>query len=248
MEYEKLISGFLRRHHLKSVKPTVALIDMDGTLYDSMVNHTAAWKRMTDEIGMDIRREEFYLFEGMTGAATINMLFNREFNRDATEEEKAGLYRRKTEYFRELPPVKVMPGASELLDMMAETGMRRVLVTGSGQTSLIDRLNRDFPGIFDPGLMVTSRNTTHGKPHPEPYIKGMQLAGARPSNCIAVENAPLGVRSADASGAFTVGLTTGPVPREELLKAGAAVVYDSMQQFADDFPQLILSLFNTELP
>lgn len=248
MEHESYISEFLRRHHQKCWRPTVALLDMDGTLYDSMGNHTAAWKRMTDEIGMNIDRNEFYLFEGMTGAATINMLFNREFGRDATDDEKTGLYRRKTEYFKELPPVSPMPGAQSLLAQMADAGMKRVLVTGSGQASLIDRLERDFPGAFVPELMVTSRNTTHGKPHPEPYIKGMQLARVRPSNCIAVENAPLGVRSADAAGAFTVGLTTGPIPREELVKAGAAIVYGSMQEFADDFAALTLDLFNTELP
>ena len=66
-----------------------------------------------------------------------------------TDEEKESLYRLKTEYFRELPPVKPMPGAADMLNTLKETGIQRVLVTGSGQRSLIDRITADFPGIFN---------------------------------------------------------------------------------------------------
>lgn len=247
MRYKEQILAFLHRHHMESITPVAALIDMDGTLYDSMKNHAAAWKRMTDEIGMNIPYDEFFLFEGMTGAATIELLFQREFNRNATDDEKEQLYKLKTEYFKELPAVKPMPGASTLLNEMKDMGMTRVLVTGSGQKSLIDRLSADFPDMFSPELMVTSRNVTKGKPHPEPYIKGMQLAGVGPKKSIVVENAPLGVKAGDRAGAFTIGITTGPIPADELTKAGAAVVFGSMTEFADEFPQLMLEIFNTSV-
>ena len=50
---------------------------MDGVLYDSMPGHTLAWKRMMEGIGVECTREEFYLYEGMTGAATVNLLYRR---------------------------------------------------------------------------------------------------------------------------------------------------------------------------
>lgn len=40
------ILRFLKRHHYERVTPRAALIDMDGTLYDSMKNHTRAWHRL----------------------------------------------------------------------------------------------------------------------------------------------------------------------------------------------------------
>ncbi len=245
MEFETHIKNFLRRHHFENITPVAALIDMDGTLYDSMKNHAAAWKRMTDEIGMNIPYDEFFLFEGMTGAATIEMLFEREFNRKATDDEKERLYRVKTEYFKEMTPVKPMPGAAGLLSQMEQMGMKRVLVTGSGQLSLIDRLERDFPGAFDASMMVTSRNVTKGKPHPEPYIKGMQLAGVGPRKSIVIENAPLGVEAGDRSGAFTIAVATGPIPKDALEKAGAAIVFDSMSQLEENFAGLMMAIFNT---
>lgn len=236
------ILRFLDRHHFDRVIPRAALIDMDGTLYDSMPNHTAAWYRMMTEAGLKCTPEEFYLYEGRTGASTINTLFLREFGREATGDEIETLYRRKTEYFRELPAVKPMSGASEMLEVLKEAGIQRVLVTGSGQASLIDRISADFPGIFQADKLVTSRNVIHGKPHPEPFIKGMQLARVSPSQAIVIENAPLGVEAGDRSGAFTIGVTTGPIPREVMLEAGAAIVFPSMPEFARALPSLLLSL------
>ena len=236
------ILRFLERRHYERVIPRAALIDMDGTLYDSMKNHTKAWHRLMTELGVDCTREEFYLYEGRTGASTINALFQRQFGRDATDEEKTTLYHRKTEYFRELPPVLPMPGALDMLSTFRETGIQRVLVTGSGQQSVLDKISRDFPGMFDDDKRITAANVTHGKPHPEPFIRAMQLARVSPSQAIVVENAPLGVEAGDRAGAFTVGVTTGPIPREALEEAGAAVVFNSMPEFARLLPSLLLSL------
>ena len=86
MLYSSEIIRFLQRHHFTRVTPKAALIDMDGTLYDSMKNHTAAWHRLITEAGIPCTREEFYLYEGRTGASTINYLINRAWGRDATDE------------------------------------------------------------------------------------------------------------------------------------------------------------------
>ncbi len=225
------------------MSPLAALIDMDGTLYDSMPRHTQAWHRLATELGIESTREEFYLYEGRTGASTLDILFQRAFGRNATADEVKEYYHRKTVYFNELPPVEPMPGAADMLSTLMRAGLKRVLVTGSGQSSLIDRLDTDFPGAFTPELRVTSRNVTHGKPHPEPFIRAMQMAQVKPSQAIAIENAPLGVRSAADSGAFTIAVTTGPIPRKVLAEAGASIVYDSMQEMADELPALLLQLF-----
>lgn len=247
LPYSNDILNFLHRHHYRQMIPKAALIDMDGTLYDSMKNHTAAWYRLMTEAGVACERDEFYLYEGMTGAATINRLIQREFGRDATDGEKEELYRRKTVYFNELPPVQPMPGALEMVSAFKEVGMRRVLVTGSGQSSLLNRISTDFPDLFEERLRVTSRDVRNGKPHPEPFIRAMQLAGVTPSQSIVVENAPLGVEAGDRAGAFTIGVTTGPIPRKAMEDAGAAVVFNSMSEFAESLPVLLLSLLTVKI-
>lgn len=228
---EKSIARFRARNGGDSFR--AALIDMDGTLYDSMKNHTAAWHRMMSELGIVVDRDRFYLFEGMTGRQTINTLFTEFLGRQATDSEVEELYHRKTVYFNELPQPVPMPGAGSFLSSLRDAGIERVLVTGSGQRSLIDRLNRDYPGIFSEAMMITSRDVVHGKPDPEPYLRAMERAGVSAAEAVVVENAPLGVEAGAASGAFTVGLTTGPIPAAELERAGADIVLPSMQALAD---------------
>lgn len=241
------IINFLRRHHYTQVTPKAALIDMDGTLYDSMKNHTAAWFRLMTEIGIRCTRDEFYLYEGRTGASTINHLIQREWGRDATDQEKEELYKKKTIYFNELPPVEPIPGAKEMVEVFKQVGIKRVIVTGSGQSSVLNRISTDFPGLFDEGLRITSRDVKHGKPHPEPFIRAMQLVRVTPSQSIVVENAPLGIEAGDKAGAFTIGVTTGPIPRKEMEDAGAAIVFSSMEEFARSLPLLLLSLLTIRI-
>lgn len=209
-----------------------ALIDMDGVLYDSMKYHTLAWQRMMKEIGVDCDRDEFYLYEGMTGAATINLLFNRAFGRDATPQEIERLYARKSEIFREIGSNEPMPGADRMLQALKAEGIRCVLVTGSSQSSLLDSLSKDYPGIFAPGDRVTALDVTRGKPNPEPYLKGLEIAGVAPEEAIVIENAPLGVRAGKAAGIFTIAVTTGPIPREAFEQESADLIFPSMTAFA----------------
>ncbi len=233
------IAEYLQRNSFGLFAPKAALIDMDGTLLDSMKGHTLAWERMISELGIPCTREEFYLYEGMTGEATIDMLFRRHFHRPATEKEMHDLYAIKTGYFNELPKVPIVEGADRMVSTLRSLGIERVLVTGSGQLSSLNRLNDDFPGGFSDELRVTSHDVVNGKPSPEPYLKAMQLAATDPWQSIAIENAPLGVKSAAGARAFTIAVTTGPIPAEEMWKAGADMVIESMNQLAEMLPEIV---------
>ena len=82
-----LLNDYMQRRRYKRLQPLAALVDMDGTLYDSMGNHAAAWEQMCREIGLDVTYDEFFMYEGMTGAQTIDLIFQRCRGRNATEEE-----------------------------------------------------------------------------------------------------------------------------------------------------------------
>ena len=94
---------------------------------------------------------------------------------------------------------------------------------------------------------MTSHDVTHGKPHPEPYLRALQIAGVDATDAVTFENAPLGVRSSDAAGVFTIAVITGPIPRRDMEQAGAAVVFDSMAQCAEMLPRLLSQLKVTTL-
>lgn len=209
------------------------LFDMDGVLFDSMPNHAYAWSHAMTQFGLGMTPEEAYMNEGRTGSGTINILAQRFWGRDATEEEKQRIYEAKSAVFNQCPEALPMPGASEVLQKVKAMGKKIVLVTGSAQLSLLDRLNLHFPGIFTQEMMVTGFDVKHGKPHPEPYLMGLQKAGVRPEEALVVENAPLGVEAGHAAGIYTIAVNTGPLPDSVLKDSGADLVLPSMLALAE---------------
>ncbi len=240
---EQAIEYYLNTTKRTEFHLSTALIDMDGVLYDSMPYHTIAWHRMATELGIKATREEFYLYEGMTGAATIRMLFKRAFGReDITDEEAKELYARKAKYFVEIAERKPIADAPRMTSILRDNEIERVLVTGSGQLDLLNSLKNDYPNIFDDDKRVTALDVKYGKPNPEPYLKGMDKVNRKPNECMVVENAPLGVQAGKDAGCFVVAVTTGPIPVAAMEAAGAHIVFDSMTEFADNLPTLINAL------
>ena len=218
------------------------LFDMDGVLFDSMPNHAYAWSHAMTDFGLKMEPEEVYMNEGRTGKGTINILSNRYWGRNATDEEVQQIYDAKSALFNSLPEARPMPGAMELLQKIRTQGLMRVIVTGSATHALLDRVNAAFPDIFSPELMVTAFDVRQGKPNPEPYLMGLKKANINADEAIVVENAPLGVQAARAAGIFTIAVNTGPLKDEVLKQAGANLVLPSMQYLADHWEEVFLQI------
>ena len=198
--------------------------DMDGVLFDSMPLHAKSWAQAMNAVGIPFSEYKTYLNEGRTGNSTINEEFIRVFGREATEEEKKKIYTLKTTLFDSYGKAPAIPYSLELLQKVKAQGLKIVLVTGSGQPSLLDNLEQSFPGFFTKENMVTAFDVKYGKPHPEPYLMALKKAGVSANEAIVVENAPLGIESATKAGIFTIAINTGILENEVLEKAGADIV------------------------
>lgn len=240
--FEKAIQNYLEAHQYKAIELKATLFDMDGVLFDSMKNHATAWNKAMKLYNMTLTEEEAYMHEGRTGASTINIVSVRERGYEATEEEIKEIYKTKSDIFNGLPKAKRMPGALEVLTQIKENGLTPMVVTGSGQLSLLDKLNHNFPNIFQEHLMVTAFDVKYGKPNPEPYLMALKKAGINANQAIVVENAPLGVQAGVAAGIFTVAVNTGPLPDSALLEQGANLLFHSMNEFSDNWKNLFNAL------
>lgn len=240
--FTEAITQYLQQHRYASIELKAVLFDMDGVLFNSMPNHAESWHKVMQRFGLGLSREEAYMHEGRTGASTINIVSRRERGCDATEEEIQQIYQAKTEEFNKCPKAERMPGALEVLTQIKDAGLTPMVVTGSGQTSLLDRLNHNFPDIFRAELMVTAFDVKYGKPNPEPYLMALKKGGFKPNEALVVENAPLGVEAGVAAGIFTIAVNTGPLPDQVLLDAGANLLFPSMPAFNEHWKQLHAAL------
>lgn len=236
--FHKAIARYLEKHGHTALQLKSVLFDMDGVLFNSMPYHADAWHEVMKRHGLHLSREEAYLHEGRTGAATINIVYQRQYGKDATPEMIESIYAEKSAEFNRHPEPKRMSGAWEVLQKIKADGLTPMVVTGSGQKSLLERLSHNFPGMFHRELMVTAFDVKYGKPHPEPYLMALQKGGLKPYEAIVVENAPMGVQAGAAAGIFTVAVNTGPIDGQVLLDSGADVLFPSMQAFCDNWEKL----------
>lgn len=91
------------------------------------------------------------------------------------------------------------PGAEATMKAVRDAGIPCALVTMS-YLNLASVVVEGFPaGTFD--AVITGEIVTNGKPHPEPYLVAAEKLGVEISDCVAIEDSPTGVKSAEAAGA-----------------------------------------------
>ena len=210
------------------MKPRLVMFDMDGVLFDTMPLHVRAWRRTMAEFGYDLPDTVPYEHEGRTAESTVMEIAGPCLDWRA-------VYRRKCELFDEQSLAPVMQGALEAVRAARALGADAIVVTGSGQATTLARLEAEFTGLFHTPWMVTGRDVVHGKPDPEPYLRGLSNAGVPAAEAVVVENAPLGVRAGKAAGCRVLAVNTGPLPDEMLLREGADLIFPSMAALAEFF-------------
>lgn len=232
--HEQEVKSYLENLGFDSFQPQAVLFDMDGVLYDSMPNHARCWQEAMAKFGLKMTAADVYATEGMRGVETIRLMVKAQQGRDISEDKAQMMYDEKARLFGLLPKAPIMEGVLELMEKIKTAGMRIVVVTGSGQRPLIERLQHDFKGFVTADKIVSAYDVTRGKPAPDPYLMGLQKAGnLQPWQGIVVENAPMGVRAGVAAKIFTIAVNSGPLPNATLAGEGANIVFDRMTQLRD---------------
>ena len=238
------IQRYMEKHGFEQFEPKAVLFDMDGVIYDSMPNHAVTWREAMADYGLQMPPDGAYRYEGMRGVETIRLLACEQWGREITDDEAQRMYSHKSKLFAErtrLHPAPLMTGIRQLMEQLKADGMTLCVVTGSGQHSLLDRLVADLDGLIDRERIVTAFDVKHGKPHPEPYLRGMQKCGVEPWQSMVVENAPLGVQAAVAARCLTAAVNTGPLPDKVLQDAGADLVLPDMDSLRSVWVQQLAS-------
>jgi mannitol-1-/sugar-/sorbitol-6-phosphatase len=194
-------------------KPAAILADLDGTLVDSVASSERAWGAFARRRGRD--EEETHRFAmGRPTRETIALLVP-EGERDAEQE------RIDRDEVDDAGSVNAYAGAAELLG-----GPLPIAIVTSGSTELATARLRGA-GLELPATMITADSITRGKPDPEPFLLGARALGVEPSRCLALEDAPSGIASANAAGIPVVAFRTSH-PDAEL--EGATVILDALAE------------------
>jgi mannitol-1-/sugar-/sorbitol-6-phosphatase len=184
------------------------LFDMDGVLIDSTPAVARVWRRWALEHGFN-PEEVVARAHGRPSLTTV-----REYLPNANHEaENREVERREIE---DLEGVVPLPGSLNLLASLPED--RWTIVTSCTRSLAEVRIRA--AGLPLPKKLITSNDITHGKPNPEPYLKGAYILGFSPAECTVLEDAPAGIRAGKAAGAKVIAFKT-TVQESALREAGS---------------------------
>src|SRR3989449_5113679 len=184
------------------------LFDLDGVLVDSTRSVSRLWRRWATENSIGPQD----VFAIADGVRTVEVVQRLAPHLDV-EAEVRRIDLRESE---DTDGVAVMRGAADLIGSIPDG---RWCVVTSG-THLLAAARLRLAGLPTPRVLVTADEVSNGKPHPEPYLKGAQLLGFDPVDCLVIEDAPAGIQSAHAGGMKANGLAR-PLPAFQVHQTGA---------------------------
>ncbi len=201
-----------------SIRCRGVLFDLDGVLVDSTPAVARVWAWWAREHGFD-PEEVVKKAHGRPSITTI-----RELLPDADHAAEDREVERRE--IADVEGVIPLPGAMELLQALPLE--RWAIVTSC--TRALAHVRIAAAGLPKPNHLVTATDVRHGKPHPEPYLKGAQILGIPADDCLVIEDAPAGIRAGKAAGARVLALRT-TASDAELQQAGADWIADDCAEF-----------------
>lgn len=204
--------------------PAAVLWDMDGTIVDTEPYWIAAEFEVVEAHGGQWSQEHAHALVGsdlLAAAAYIRTHGGIDLE---PAEIVESLLERVIAAVRGGIPWQ--PGARELLAALGEAGIPSVLVTMSYRRLAEAVVSALPPGTFT--ALITGDEVEHGKPHPAPYLQAAAAVGAPPQHCVAIEDSPTGVASAEAAGCVTIA-----VPHvAQVQPAPGRIVIDSLTELS----------------
>ena len=177
----------------------IALFDLDGVILDTETQYTIFW----DEEGK--RRLDIDNFCSRIKGQTLTQIYGKYFPDDEalTNEVTAELNQ-----FEKDMKFNFITGADSFLKDIRQHGVRTALVTSSNDAKMqnVYRAHPDFKSMFD--YIITANMVSHSKPHPECFLKGMQLLHTDAAHTFVFEDSFHGLEAGKRAGAYVVGLAT----------------------------------------
>lgn len=173
------------------------LWDMDGVITDSQPFHLASWREVFSRRGVRFTEEKFRELFGTRNDHIVRSVMGEGISNDTV---RTMVYEKESSYRRRIAgQIRPFPGALELLEAMRKGRFKLALTSSAPRENidLVDRelkLRRYFPCI------VSGEEVSNSKPSPDIYLRAAEKLNTKPSNCLVIEDSPLGVHGAKAAG------------------------------------------------
>jgi beta-phosphoglucomutase len=182
------------------------IFDLDGVIVDTAKYHFLAWKRLTDQLGINFTEEDNERLKGVSRMASLEIILEIG-NKELSESKKLEYATVKNDwyvdYITTMTPAEILPGCVEFIRELRKAGIKVAVGSASKNTPVILK-TVGIADLFD--AVADGNNIKMAKPDPEVFLKAAELVGVEPSRCIVFEDAVAGVKAALNAGMMCIGI------------------------------------------
>jgi HAD superfamily hydrolase (TIGR01509 family) len=205
-------------------EPTIAVLDVDGTLVDSNYQHALAWYRALRSLGETFPVWRLHRLIGMGGDQLVQALGGEELEERIGEEARK---RQGEEVDQMIGEVAPLPGARELLLAIKERGHPLVLAS-SGQERHVDLALDLLDAREIADAWTSSADAEQTKPAPDLLQTALRKLGApEDASSVLIGDSVWDVEAAKNAGMPAIAVRSGGFGDDELRDAGAISIYDT---------------------
>ena len=211
----------------KEITITALILDMDGVLVDTEPIHMEAFRLFLEQRGLSYTPEFLKSFIGYSIEDNIKNIIE-DYNLHQTISLQEGIHQRDTIYLSLISKqvLKANCGIYELMDFCIDNDVDLALASSSSHEqidAILKNLVKNYPTaerFFNKfSTIVSGDDVVNKKPAPDIYSLTLKRLVRHPENCLAIEDSPAGVESAEKAGLYVIGLVTPYVEKTKLNKA-----------------------------
>ncbi|MDQ3729623.1 MAG: HAD family hydrolase [Actinomycetota bacterium] len=204
------------------------ILDIDGTLVDTNYQHAVAWDRAMARHGAYMPMWRIHRTIGMGGDKLVAYLAGDEVEQRVGDQIRDA----ESELYSELiPEVRVIEGARELIAELKKRDLPVILASSANSDEV-----EHYIELLDAAELVdgwtTSSDVSEAKPEPDLVEAALDKAGVR--EAIMIGDTTWDIEAAKKAGIETLAVRSGGFGEDELRRAGAVEVYDSVVDLTRD--------------
>lgn len=195
------------------------IFDLDGVIVDTARYHFLAWKKLTDQLGINFTIEDNERLKGVSRMASLEIILEiGKINTDDRTKLRYATLKNEwyLEYINQMTPGEILPGCVDFIKELKKDDILIAIGSASKNTpSILEHVG--ISGLFD--AVADGNNIRKAKPDPEVFLRAAEMLDVNPLQCTVFEDASAGVQAALNAGMMCIGIGS-----PEILKAAHFVV------------------------
>ncbi|MHC4060769.1 MAG: HAD family hydrolase [Planctomycetota bacterium] len=211
------------------MKYKAIFFDFDGVIGKTMEDNYNAWACAFSTVGITLEKVDYFLLEGLDTKSVAKIILRRNKLDESLTDEVVTV---KEKHYLEHNSFEFYPGIVDFINSL-DNQFKLALVSGATAERLKSTVPPDFLKKF--GTVITGDKVRNPKPSPEPYLLASEQLEVPPSECLVIENAPLGIASAKKAGMDCAAVCS---TLEHKYLAGADFIVDSAYSLSTFFQDI----------